>query len=106
MQLDPAHYLRLDVPHSLGATAAGAAFATSSGDVLDVSEAGAVGLLLMIWAFGRAFVSVRADPWLLAALVGPALHAFLDFGFQLPAVSALFACLAAIRPSPHAPLDG
>jgi alpha-D-xyloside xylohydrolase len=36
MQLDPAHYLRLDVPHSLGATASGAAFATSSGDVLDV----------------------------------------------------------------------
>ncbi|MGE5171727.1 MAG: glycoside hydrolase family 31 protein [Rudaea sp.] len=36
MQPDPAEYLRLDVPHSLGATAAGAAFATSSGDVLDV----------------------------------------------------------------------
>jgi alpha-D-xyloside xylohydrolase len=36
MQLDTADYLRLDVPHSLGATAAGAAFATSSGDVLDV----------------------------------------------------------------------
>ncbi|HLW13168.1 MAG TPA: hypothetical protein VKU81_10760, partial [Casimicrobiaceae bacterium] len=36
MHLDPADYLRLDVPHSLGATAAGAAFATSSGDVLDV----------------------------------------------------------------------
>ena len=36
MQLDPADYLRLDVPHSLGATAAGASFATSSGDILDV----------------------------------------------------------------------
>ena len=36
MQPDPADYLRLDVPHSLGATAAGASFATSSGDVLDV----------------------------------------------------------------------
>ena len=36
MQLDPSDYLRLDVPHSLGATAAGAAFATSSGDILDV----------------------------------------------------------------------
>lgn len=36
MQPDPADYLRLDVPHSLGATAAGAAFATSSGDLLDV----------------------------------------------------------------------
>ena len=32
----PPHYLRLDVPHSLGATAAGASFATSSGDILDV----------------------------------------------------------------------
>ncbi|HSC99850.1 MAG TPA: TIM-barrel domain-containing protein [Casimicrobiaceae bacterium] len=36
MQLDPSDYLRLDVPHSLGATASGAAFATSSGDILDV----------------------------------------------------------------------
>jgi hypothetical protein len=36
MQLDPASYLRLHVPHSLGATAAGASFATSSGDILDV----------------------------------------------------------------------
>jgi hypothetical protein len=71
-----------------------------------LAEAGAVGLLLMVWAFLRAFAAVRADAWLLAALVGPALHAFLDFGFQLPAVTALFACLAAIRPSAHAPLDG
>jgi alpha-D-xyloside xylohydrolase len=36
VHLDPSDYLRLDVPHSLGATAAGAAFATSSGDILDV----------------------------------------------------------------------
>ena len=36
MQPDAAEYLRLDVPHCLGATAAGASFATSSGDVLDV----------------------------------------------------------------------
>ena len=36
MQLDPSDYLRLDVPQSLGATAAGAAFATSTGDILDV----------------------------------------------------------------------
>jgi O-antigen ligase len=68
-----------------------------------LAEAGAVGLLLMVWAFGRAFASVRADAWLLAALVGPALHAFLDFGFQLPAVVALYASLAAIRP--HAAPD-
>jgi O-antigen ligase len=68
-----------------------------------LAEAGAVGLLLMVWAFGRAFASVRADAWLLAALVGPALHAFLDFGFHLPAVVALYASLAAIRP--HAAPD-
>ena len=36
MQPDPADYLRLDVPHSLGTTAAGASFATSSGDILEV----------------------------------------------------------------------
>jgi len=36
MQPDTADYLRLDVPHGLGTTASGAAFATSSGDVLDV----------------------------------------------------------------------
>jgi hypothetical protein len=64
-----------------------------------LAEAGAVGLLLMVWAFGRAWMSARSDLWLLAALVGPALHAFLDFGFQLPAVVALYACLAAIRPA-------
>src|SRR6478672_12419873 len=40
MQLEPADYLRLGVPHSLGTTAAGAAFATSSGDVLDVEGFG------------------------------------------------------------------
>ena len=34
--LDPAAYLRLDAPHSLGATAAGASFATSTGDILEV----------------------------------------------------------------------
>jgi len=68
-----------------------------------LAEAGAVGLLLMVWAFGRAFASARADAWLLAALVGPALHAFLDFGFQLPAVVALYVSLAAVRP--HAAHD-
>jgi O-antigen ligase len=64
-----------------------------------LAETGTVGLLLMVWAFLRAWAAVRSDAWLLAALVGPALHAFLDFGFQLPAVVALFVSLAAIRPS-------
>ena len=63
-----------------------------------LAETGAVGLLLMVWAFLRAWAVVRGDAWLLAALVGPALHAFLDFGFQLPAVVALFVSLAAIKP--------
>jgi hypothetical protein len=63
-----------------------------------LAETGVVGLLLMVWAFLRAWTAVRSDPWLLAALVGPGLHAFLDFGFQLPAVVALFVSLAAIRP--------
>jgi alpha-D-xyloside xylohydrolase len=50
MQLDPADYLRLDVPHSLGATASGASFATSSGDVLDVQ------------CFGEGAFRVRVGP--------------------------------------------
>jgi hypothetical protein len=41
MQLDPAAYLRLEAPHSLGTTASGASFATSSGDILEVSSYGA-----------------------------------------------------------------
>jgi alpha-D-xyloside xylohydrolase len=50
MQLDPASYLRLDVPHSLGATAAGASFATSSGDILDVE------------CFGEGIFRLRLGP--------------------------------------------
>jgi hypothetical protein len=64
-----------------------------------LAETGAVGLLLMVWAALRVFAAARSDPWLLAALVAAALHAFLDFGFHLPAVIALYVCLAAIRPS-------
>ena len=63
-----------------------------------LAETGTVGLLLMVWAFLRAFAAVRSDAWLLAALVAPALHAFLDYGFQLPGVVALFVSLAAIKP--------
>ena len=50
MQLDPASYLRLDVPHSLGATAAGASFATSSGDILDIE------------CFGEGIFRLRLGP--------------------------------------------
>jgi alpha-D-xyloside xylohydrolase len=37
MQLDPAAYIRLAAPQCLGTSASGAAFATSTGDVLEVS---------------------------------------------------------------------
>ena len=40
MQLDPTAYLRLEAPHSLGVTPSGASFATSSGDILEVSTFG------------------------------------------------------------------
>jgi alpha-D-xyloside xylohydrolase len=50
MQIDPSDYLRLDVPHCLGATASGASFATSSGDVLDVE------------CFGEGVFRVRVGP--------------------------------------------
>src|SRR5438105_5869984 len=50
MQLDPSDYLRLDVPHSLGSTASGAAFATSSGDILDVQ------------CFGEGIFRLRLGP--------------------------------------------
>ena len=61
MHPDTADYLRLDVPHSLGATAAGAAFATSSGDVLDVQCFGA-GVFRL-----RVGPSTRPDYGILAA---------------------------------------
>ncbi len=50
MQLDPSDYLRLDVPHSLGATAAGASFATSTGDILEVE------------CFGEGMFRLRLGP--------------------------------------------
>src|ERR1043166_9036930 len=37
MQLDPSAYIRLSASSSLGTSASGAAFATSTGDVLEVS---------------------------------------------------------------------
>src|SRR2546421_2930893 len=46
MQLDPPPYLRLTAPNCLGTSASGAAFATSTGDVLEITCFGA-GIFLM-----------------------------------------------------------
>jgi len=40
MLLDPSAYLRLEVEGSLGSSATGASFATSTGDMLDVAAYG------------------------------------------------------------------
>src|ERR1700738_5156327 len=40
MLLDPSAYLRLEVEGSLGAAATGASFATSTGDVLEITAYG------------------------------------------------------------------
>jgi hypothetical protein len=40
MLLDPSSYLRLEVEGSLGSTATGASFATSTGDMLEVAAYG------------------------------------------------------------------
>ena len=37
MPFDPGSFVRLDSPQSLGASASGASFATSTGDILEVS---------------------------------------------------------------------
>ncbi|HTI45055.1 MAG TPA: TIM-barrel domain-containing protein [Casimicrobiaceae bacterium] len=50
MQLDPSAYLRLEAPHSLGKTASGASFATSSGDILEIT------------AFGPGLFRLRVGP--------------------------------------------
>jgi hypothetical protein len=66
-----------------------------------LTETGAVGLLLALWAAARVLSSVRGDAWLLAAAAGVFMHEFVDFGLHVPAIVALFVALAAIRP--HAP---
>ncbi|MEO8487077.1 MAG: alpha-xylosidase, partial [Betaproteobacteria bacterium] len=48
--IDPTRFLRLDAPNSLGATSTGASFATSTGDVLEVS------------CFGPGVFRIRAGP--------------------------------------------
>lgn len=61
-------------------------------------ETGVPGLALALWAAGAALLSLRRDPWLLAAVVGVLLQEALDFGLQIPAVATLFVIVAAMRP--------
>lgn len=68
-------------------------------DYLQVlEETGAVGLLIAVWAALRVLAAVRIDPWLLAAMGGVFMHAFVDFGLHIPAIVVLLVALAAIRP--------
>jgi O-antigen ligase len=64
-----------------------------------LTEVGAVGLLIALWGLFRLVRRTWPDPWLLAAVVAPLLHAFVDFGFQIPAVAVLFATISALRPA-------
>ncbi len=64
-----------------------------------LTEVGVVGLVIALWGVFRLVARTWRDPWLLAALVGPLLHALVDFGFQIPAVAVLFAVVAGLRPA-------
>src|SRR5437660_11333560 len=50
MRLDTTAFIRLDAPNSLGATASGAAFATNTGDILEID------------CFGPGIFRLRAGP--------------------------------------------
>jgi O-antigen ligase len=65
-----------------------------------LAETGLPGLLLALWAAWRLLRTVRRDPWLLAAVAGVLMHAFVDFGLQIPAVTVLFVTIAGMRPRP------
>ena len=64
MQLDPATYIRLTAPQCLDISASGAAFATSTGDVLEVSCVGAGVFRMRVGAHTRpdyGLVAARAQ---------------------------------------------
>jgi O-antigen ligase len=61
-------------------------------------EAGIPGLLIALWAAVAALGAVRRDPWLLAAVAAVLMHAFVDFGLQIPAIPVLLVCLMAMWP--------
>jgi O-antigen ligase len=58
-------------------------------------ETGVIGLAVGLWAALAALAAARRDPWLFAALAGVLMHSFVDFDLQIPAIPALFVCLAA-----------
>ncbi len=58
-------------------------------------ETGVIGLAIGLWAALAALAATRRDPWLFAALAGVLMHSFVDFDLQIPAIPALFVCLAA-----------
>lgn len=66
-------------------------------------ETGVPGLLLALWAAGSCLRAAERDPWLSAALAGLLAHELVDFPLQIPALSALFVTLAALRPLPERP---
>jgi O-antigen ligase len=64
-----------------------------------LTDVGVTGLLIALWGVFRLVKRVWRDPWLLAAVAGPLLHAFVEFGLQIEAVAVLFAVVSALRPS-------
>jgi O-antigen ligase len=60
-------------------------------------ETGVIGLAVGLWAALAALAAARRDPWLFAALAGVLMHSFVDFDLQIPAIPALFVCLAACK---------
>jgi O-antigen ligase len=59
-------------------------------------ESGVPGLGVALWALVSALLAQRRDAWALAALLGVMLHSLVDFPAQIPAVAALFTCVAAL----------